>query len=62
MSLDEKIHCMKHNYKTCKWIYPVEDVKQFIKELQKESHISLGQDIMIIRWSKFKEIIGKGLI
>ena len=25
---------MKHNYKECKWTYPVEDVKEFIKDLK----------------------------
>ena len=33
-TLSDKIHFMKHNYKTCKWVYPADDVKEFIRELK----------------------------
>jgi len=34
--LSEKIICMKHSYKTCKWAYLEEDVKEFIKRLKED--------------------------
>jgi len=36
MSLQDKIHCMKHNYKDCKWTYPEKDVKESIQTVQKK--------------------------
>ncbi len=33
-TLSDKIHCLKHNYKTCKWSYLEEDVKEFIRQLK----------------------------
>lgn len=41
-TLSDKIHCMKHNYKDCKWVYPAEDVKESIQELKEKFAIHLG--------------------
>ena len=38
------------------------DVKEFIKNIEKWSYIDLGKDIMKIRYSKFEELAGPGLI
>ncbi len=40
----------------------VSDVKNFIKEIEKESAILLGKDLMVIPYSKFKELAGEKLI
>ena len=61
LDLSKKIHCMKHNYKTCKWTYPEQDVKRFIKKIKQKLKIRFHMKDKYIK-ELMDESAGKNLV